>query len=214
MSQTTKMFWALCRRLFTFLLGAVSFSRIIIGLETTVEWWQVLIIVVVVGILVFIAFADYREIRAEQPKLCVKESDTFKINDYMFNLLRDSGHVAIFSNDLTWVEQSEGIQNLLKKKARQNEVTLFLPREIAIAKALKDCGARTITYPDLNFVPRTRFTVLFHGTADARVAIGRRTNGYHVIREYHKDELPYWLSQDIVEILGRYSNVQPDDIGI
>lgn len=70
-------------------------------------------------------------------------------------------------------------------------------------------GARIATYPDLSYVPLSRFTLIRHGRQDTEVAIGRRIRGVHTIETFGPGIHPaFALAEDLVEFVLRHSGVR------
>lgn len=189
------------RRLLTVCLGAGSSIGLAYRYGDAMAWWHFLVLAILVVLAVFAIRQDYIECFADLPRLCVRYNDQEAINSYMYTMLSEGGRVAIFSRDLTWVRESELITALLKQKAANDEVTIFMPKENQIAGAIKAAGAKIVTYQPLHYDPTTRFTIRFHSSSGSRVAIGSRHGEYHVVREYDKDELPFELAEDITNII-------------
>jgi hypothetical protein len=203
-----KFIWRLGRQLFVIVIGAASAGKLIWASRasnTAPSQLQILEIILLAVLAILAARADIAEALAERPTLHARQSEHSRINEYMFNLLRNGGRVAIVSNDLTWVKGSDSIKNLLVEKAQESEVTIIVPRANDVAAFLEENGVRVITYPGLSITPKTRFTIALQGRADEFVAIGRQKNGFHTIREYQRDELPCLLAEDLVAILEAYA---------
>lgn len=202
MQTNANIYFNIARRLFVILVAVAGAVRLIVGFtQSGRETWQIVLALVVVLLGIIAGYFDVTESLSERPRLSVKHSDQTRINEYMFNLLRHGGRVLIFSNDLTWVRESQKIQKLLAVKAAHDEVTLILPKENEIMDSLRAKGARTYTYPEHGLVPKSRFTIVYYGTADQKVAVGRRRSGLHVINEYGSTDLTFALAQDLVDIV-------------
>jgi hypothetical protein len=125
----------------------------------------------------------------------------------MYKWLEGGRHVAIFSRDLSWARDNERLKELLVKKASGQELTLVLPNEIPLAKELKEKGAEVITYPQVDYVIRSRFTITNMERADTRVAVGFEIGGNQLKIEKVtacKNEPSFYLAQDLVELLRRF----------
>ena len=141
-----------------------------------------------------------REYIRLKPKVCKTKRD---IRDYMYAWISRGERVAIYSRDLSWVEDSE-LHDLLKRKAEKHELILCLPQEIKLSKELSRCGAEVHVYPELDLVPSARFTIINFGRNDAQVAIGRRLGGVHTIQEAASGHDPlYGVAADLVQVISR-----------
>lgn len=128
-----------------------------------------------------------------------------QIRDYMYRWITRGGRVAIFSRDLSWV-QDEEMRELLRRKAKRNELCVCLPNEIPLVRELATEGAEVHTYPELEYVPESRFTIINHGRSDAQVAVGGTFKERHVIREFSVGEHPFFsVANDLVEVVARFS---------
>ncbi len=128
-----------------------------------------------------------------------------QIRDYMYRWISRGGRVAIFSRDMSWVRDDD-MKNLLKEKSRKNELDLCLPNRIGLSDELEREGAHIHVYPQLNYTPQSRFTIINKGRMDAQVAVGRRIGEQHVIEEFSVGQHPtFFIADDLVEIVMRLS---------
>lgn len=131
-----------------------------------------------------------------------------KINDYMYNWISRGGRVAIFSRDLSWAGESR-IKELLLSKARRDELCICLPKKIPAVEVFEREGAQICVYPELDYLPESRFTIVNRGRMGARVAIGRAIKNRHRIDEFSQGEHPVFsLANDLVEIVERLNRLR------
>lgn len=136
-----------------------------------------------------------------KPKSMAKES---QIRDYMYKWISQGGRVAILSNDMSWVSD-DAMKELLRSKAHRDELCLCLPREISLSQELESAGAQVYTYPELEYVPQSRFTIINKGRMDAQVAVGRRYGEKHVIERFSLGEHPIFsVADDLVNLIIRF----------
>lgn len=129
-----------------------------------------------------------------------------QIRDYMYAWIARAGRVAIFTHDMTWVRDTE-LKDLLKRKAREDELILCLPKRTALAQELDELGATVYSYSQLNYIPRSRFTIIKLGRGDAEVAVGRDVSGSHVIEQFQIGRHPaFTMAEDLVSIIARINN--------
>lgn len=129
-----------------------------------------------------------------------------QIRDYMYAWIARAGRVAIFTHDMTWVRDEE-LKDLLRRKAREDELIVCLPNRTPLAQELDEIGATVYSYSQLNYVPRSRFTIIKLGRGDAEVAVGRDVSGSHVIEEFQIGRHPaFTMAEDLVSIIARISN--------
>ncbi len=136
-----------------------------------------------------------------KPKSMTKES---QIRDFMYKWISRGGKAAILSNDMSWVSDEE-MKELLRSKAHRNELCLCLPKEIPLSQELESEGAQVYTYPELKYVPQSRFTIINKGRMDAQVAVGRRYGEKHVIEQFSLGEYPIFsVADDLVNIIIKF----------
>ena len=140
----------------------------------------------------------------EYTKLKPKTYHTKKaIRDYMYRWISSGERVAVFSRDMTWVDDDD-MHELLKRKARKRELILCLPRAIALSTELGRLGAEVHVYPELDFIPSSRFTIINVGRHDSQVAVGRRIGAVHTIQEVAAGHDPLFaLADDLVSVISR-----------
>jgi hypothetical protein len=128
-----------------------------------------------------------------------------QIVQYMYDWIAKGGRAAIFTNDMSWARDNR-IVELLHRKARNDELTVCLPRRIPLVEGLANSGARVFTYEQLDYTARSRFTIVNYGRMDAQLAVGRRVRDRHVIEEYSLGEHPVFaIASDLVELVKRIS---------
>ncbi|MDW7730550.1 MAG: hypothetical protein SCJ94_11190 [Bacillota bacterium] len=128
-----------------------------------------------------------------------KINDNNSINQYMFKLISEGGRVAIWTRDMSWAENLDTIE-LLTSKARRNELIICTSRRFSIMSQLISAGAEVYLYDRLDFVPRSRFTIVQFGREGSRVAIGSREGSYHVIKEFASGEHPiFTVTEDLIK---------------
>lgn len=128
------------------------------------------------------------------------------INAFMRRWIRDGGRVAVFSHDLTWVD--EAVKDLLIAKAERAELEVFLPRRTArlgeLLNELEAKGARIYTYAELGYVPKSRFTIVNRGRVGPRVAVGRAVGDKWRIDVFSEGEDPVFaVANDLIEVIVR-----------
>ncbi|WP_433164674.1 hypothetical protein [Kribbella sp. CA-247076] len=193
-------------------IGALaSFVGVVLATRRPEQPWTVFQIALFVtsGLLTIIAiWVDVNDFR-ERPVKYFKGHEA--IRRYMYHWISNASSVAIFSRDLSWVSTDE-MRNLLRQKARDGELHLFLPEEIRISEELQALGAEVYYYGNIDYVIRSRFTMININRNDTRVAIGRAQDGKHRVEEFSELTDPAFnLSQDLLEIVKRYSR-RPDRV--
>ncbi|MBA7716071.1 hypothetical protein ES703_125132 [subsurface metagenome] len=119
----------------------------------------------------------------------------------MYKWISGGGRVEILSHDMSWVSDEE-MKELLRSKARKDELCLCLPKEIPLSEELKKEGAQIYTYSELKYVPQSRFTIINSGRMDSQVAVGRRSGEKHVIEEFSIGKHPIFsVANDLVNLI-------------
>lgn len=125
----------------------------------------------------------------------------YEIKEYLFSWISKGGRVAIFTRDMSWVD-TQKMENLLLEKARNNELYICLPEMIDLTEKLKKEGARIFTYSELNYIPKSRFTIINKDRADSHVAIGRSKDNGIIVEEFAEGEHPsFSMANDLFEII-------------
>ncbi|AXG74412.1 hypothetical protein DVK85_09275 [Flavobacterium arcticum] len=124
------------------------------------------------------------------------------IKDYMRNWINNGGRTVIFTRDMTWVSDVD-IKNILKTKAKNNELIICQPKLTNFTIELQKLGAEIYTYDKLNFEPKSRFTFINYNTNSSKVAIGKKgKNNIHYINEFSMDDAyEYHLAEDLVNLI-------------
>lgn len=131
--------------------------------------------------------------------------DTQKINRYLFQWIDKGGRVAIWTRDMSWVDQSE-MMPMLCKKAEDGELIICLPRRIEKSDQLESHGAEVIAYGTLD-TPSMTFTIANYGRRGSRVAVGSRSGNKHIIQEFSAEEHPaFHLASDLVRLVRENDN--------
>ncbi len=152
--------------------------------------------------LVLFLLSVYLEIKEHidnKPKIFTEKND---IRDYMYRWIKNSGRTAIFTRDMSWVDDDE-MRSLLKNKAEKDELIICMPRIIDKVKELQDKGAKVFEYKEISYIPLSRFTITNFGRDDAKVAVGRRlAEKQHLIEEFSAGQHPYFqIANDLIQIL-------------
>jgi len=188
-------------------LGTVAsvVALIVSSNPRTISETQQLLAGVAIVLFVFLIVAEFVHWRQSGPR-------KYKVDDpaiatYMYKWISKGGRVAILSRDLSW-GRAEPIRSLLLKKAGDNELTVCLQEMNDLGKELQAAGAKVITFPALNYIPVSRFTIVMQGRDGARVAIGRPFKDVHLIEEFSSGKHPaFAVANDLIEILARASDL-------
>jgi hypothetical protein len=165
------------------------------------NWLPAVPITLIILAAILVVTLDIRSWRAGRPSRFGSED---AIRDFMFNWISQDGRVTIYTRDMSWAEKEDRIAELLEAKAERGELTLCLPKRIALADRLETHGASVCTYSKLDYAPVSRFTVVRAGREDAQVAIGRQIDGVHTISTYSRGEHSVFaLAEDLLAFVER-----------
>ena len=153
----------------------------------------------------YLIYADINDHFKNRQKVFRNDSE---INEYMYNWILKGGRVAIFTHDMSWAN-GQKMKDLLFAKARNNELCICLPKRISLTDELIEYGAEILTYEKLNYIPKSRFTIVNKDRMDACVAVGRRVKEVHKIEEYSVGQHPVFdVAKDLVEIIKRVNSLR------
>lgn len=157
-------------------------------------------------LVISIVFSAYKIIRlflADTKNIFDNEKE---IKKYMKNWVNNDGQTVIVSRDLSWVSPNDNIYNILRKKAKNDELTIIMQKSNTCVKDLEKCGAKIYYYGNLDFTPKTRFTFIHYGRTNPRLAIGYQFKGVTKILEYEKSgTIEYSLAEDLCNLLKEVS---------
>jgi hypothetical protein len=133
------------------------------------------------------------------------------IKAYMRQWIEASGRAAIWTRDLSWVND-DATMNVLRKKAAGGNLTICLPKMTNTAAQLREAGAEVYAYGDRGLVPpASRFTIAYLGNGGTQIAIGRTDGSSHVIEELDSSHPTFHMATDLValaKLLSQRSEMQ------
>lgn len=192
----------LIKNLFAHFGAVASIFGLFISLkipQSQLNGWHWLLLILSIGLFLLTIVFLIQDYLMNKPKICKNDQE---IRDYMYRWISNGGRVVIFTRDMSWVSDRE-MTDMLTNKARAKELTLFLPNRIPSINDLEKAGASIIEYSNLNYTPRSRFTIINYGRDDAKVAVGKRIDvNKHLIEEYGIGQHPYFnVANDLINIL-------------
>ncbi len=165
------------------------------------EGWPLLLLIVALllaAVSIWLEIASDAE--AHRCRRTFERSDAIGIKSYMRSWIGSSGRAAIWTRDLSWVNDDE-TKNLLLAKAEGGNLTVCLPKMTAIATMLKDAGAEVCAYGEQEGgSPASRFTIAYLGNGGTQVAIGRTDGRNHVIEELDAGDPALHMATDLVNL--------------
>ena len=163
--------------------------------------FEVAIIVVIGALFTWLTISDIRDYIKKRPHRL--QSDT-AIRNYLYRWISQGSRVHIFSRDVSWI-QDEEMKDMLENKASMNELNITVLEHIPVLDSLVQAGATVNYYSDLSYIPQSRFTIANWGRSDARVAVGHREGGVHIVEEFSAGEHPvFYVANDLVEMIMRF----------
>lgn len=163
--------------------------------------WQIVLATIFTIFAIWSSAIDIMEYRHgdRRKRLVGKRS----IRNYMYEWISSAGTAAIFSRDLTWVDDKE-MKAMLERKSANGELTIVLAKEVPLSRRLAKAGANVIYYDDFGYTIKSRFTIVNLNRIDSRVAIGKTVAGAHLVDEYSAEDGPIlYMAQDLLEIMRR-----------
>ncbi len=92
------------------------------------------------GTILFL-YLCYDKIKSEKRLRYKKKKDwQTPVRKYMYKWIHNGNRVAIYSHDLSWVD--EGMKDLLCQKAEKHELLICLPEHTDLTKQLEETGGR------------------------------------------------------------------------
>lgn len=160
------------------------------------DWLPAVPITLLIVAAMLVITLDIRSWRGARPSRFSSED---AIRDFMVEWISQEGRVCIYTRDMSWAQQDDRVSELLQTKAERGELTICLPKRIALTDRLENKGASVYTYSKLDYAPVSRFTVVRAGREDAQVAIGRQIDGVHTISTYSRGEhSAFALAEDLL----------------
>ncbi len=173
-------------------------------LPQNAPWWAIALIVVFVLLMLI---AIILVLKSETMVHVYQIEDQQGIRNYMFRWIRNGGRVAIWTRDMSWVNDEE-MRQMLRDKAERRELIICLPEEIDKSTELEQRGAEVIAY-DTWEAPATRFTIVNYEQEGSRVAVGRRHGNLHFIQEFSAGEhTAFHMAQDLVRLVREQNNTR------
>ncbi|MEC7741374.1 MAG: hypothetical protein VYE13_02755 [Pseudomonadota bacterium] len=159
------------------------------------------IVISLFGVLsAYSAYDDYMNFSQESHKTY---STTKKVNKFMNQWVQNEGRTVIFTRDMSWGEEFE-IKPTLMRKARAKQLKIYLQSRTDLSDELQTAGADIVEYSAAAYEPKSRFTIVGAGKQGARVAVGTKRNGKHVVYKFESGDDPVFaIAEDLTEMLGK-----------
>ncbi len=123
-----------------------------------------------------------------------------EVNEYLYDWLNKGGRTVIFTRDLTWVNESSKIRELLEKKSKDKELSICLYRETEVTAELKRLGAQIYVHNLPENQLKSRFTIIDYGKNNSKITVGyRNEDGKFVNIRYAMNSNPN-ICQTYIEL--------------
>jgi len=160
----------------------------------------VIIAVISLIICIVIAMKEYRR----NSRTVFSEFDKDKIDEYLSDFIESGESVVVLSHDMSWINNSN--RAMLKQKARNHELHLFLPHETEEVKELEKLGAevryfQNIIGDPITFPVRSRMTLINWNKVYTKLTYPTKKDGLHINYEFSAGEPANQLAQDLINLL-------------
>ena len=168
----------------------------------SITWWMI-VLVITFGVLISVTFGV---VLKSSPRTRVyRGDDRIAIRNYMFRWIRNGGRVAIWTRDMSWVDDQE-MKSMLRGKSESGELIVCLPEETALTESLRHDGAEVIAYGALDS-PSSSFTIVNYDRNGSRIAVGRPEGSLHIIQEFSVSDAPtFQMAYDLVRLVRGQKN--------
>lgn len=187
-------------RILSYLSALVTAASVIITTSTPLSTTVTVMLYVVIGLALLIFLWDAIDFIKSSPKKFIPQSQ--EINQFMNDWVSQGGRTAILSGDLSWAQNNVAVMNLLMKKAKSNELILYVRTINSTVQKLAEAGAEMHDYSKHSYNPKSRFTVIDYEKNGERVAIGFVEDGKHVVHKFDaKNPVIFALVTDLLKLL-------------
>lgn len=131
-----------------------------------------------------------------------KNSDRKGISSYLQKALDNSGRVAIFSRDMTWVQGAA--KNKILEKARRHELIVFVACRNALIDEIIEAGGEVRIYSSAvskNYDPLYRFTIYNFEKHGEYALVGISDKKKHIIKTLESNSISLGALKDFVRFL-------------
>lgn len=165
--------------------------------EGSLVLWK---LVLLIASLALVLVAIWLVFRSGHPTRVFPVGADADIAQYLYRWIDTGERVVISTRDMSWADTPE-MMDLLTRKARAGELTIFLPEKVEKSSALKAEGATVFPLGKERKL-NARFTIVNYQKIGSRVAIGWRSKDCHIIQEFSAaDENPtFYLIEDVVKL--------------
>jgi hypothetical protein len=205
-AMTLKTWWIGWGELVKKLLALTASLASLVGLlvkflpsPKDLPWWAVALLV---SAIFFFALLVVLEVLTHRGRRVYARTDAQGVKRYMHDWIVHGGRVAIWTRDMSWAQDVDTWE-VLREKAKRNELILCLPEPNKLTRDLAAVGAEICAY-GANYLesPASRFTIAFFGRDGSRVAVGRADRNTHVIDEFDaRDHPAFYLAEDLIALV-------------
>ena len=148
-------------------------------------WTGLVAVLVITVVYICVQVAAYRR---ESKKVHIHSTEE-KVNQYLYDWLKKSGHTVIFTRDFSWARCTDKMWALLKSKAEKKNLIVCLKEQTADTDALEKEGAEIYVHDVDNL--QSRFIIANYGTTSPRITVGSKNDkGSFVNEQYNMQSSP------------------------
>jgi hypothetical protein len=179
----------------------VALALVFAPQPVTLGGWPLVLIGVATVLAVLSVWLEFAsEMKVHKHRKTYRRDDANGIKEYMQRWIGQSGRAAIWTRDLSWVDDDKTKQ-LLETKAESGNLDVYTPALNEFGKRLRAAGAKVHLYGGDAFpAPASRFTIAFSGNGGSRVAIAHAIGGMHVIEELDGAHPAFHLANDLCAV--------------
>ena len=187
------------------LVSTVGAVASVLGIAVTLlissydfAWWIILLLIVC-GLLTIVAI--WYVFKSDVCTRVYKRDDKMGIRNYMFSWIEKGGRVAIWTRDMSWVDD-ESMKQMLRRKAESSELIICLPARTELTNYFESHGAKIVAY-EAPGSPSSIFTIANYERPGSRVAVGMGKGNLHIIQEFSSaDEHPsFYMAYELVKLV-------------
>jgi hypothetical protein len=169
--------------------------------------WEIFLLALYIVLTLAGVYLEYRaEVKSNYNKKHFKKNDKVGIKDYMKTWIQEAGQAAIWTRDMSWVDD-DATKEILLKKAKDGNLIVCMPRITELGKSLFEAGADVRVYGHMILnSPASRFTISHKGNAASRVAIGRSVGDTHIIEELDASDPAFCMASDLIAMAPKYQD--------
>lgn len=181
-------------------IGSIASVIALFFVETNWYWWRVLGIILGLAGSLYLIIAEVLEYKKSKPIICKNDTE---IRKYMYDWIKTSGKVNVFSRDLSWV--NDEIKIMMQCKG--DDLSVCAEKDSQLIKDLRQAHVNVYLYGGMQYEPISRFTIIRANKPQKQIAIAAvsklKYKEKHIIYESSNEHMDEWLlaaTTDLVEL--------------